>query len=183
MLVRNSSYGIQTSVYMTYTQGIGFSATQIGLLFAAIELSAGIGSWFSGRTMRRFDARWILVWSTMATIVLVCATPLFGALSPSAWAIFIILVAAQMVRGAIQGVSQPILFSIQAKSVGRHQQGSVVGLRQTMNRLGGVVIPPMIGLASDSFGREESFYIVGAALLAVCIGLAFYARRVPRIAG
>ena len=183
MLVRNSGYGIQTSVYMTYTQGIGFSATQIGLLFAAIELSAGIGAWFSGRAMRRFDARQILVWSTMATILLVCATPVFGGLSPSAWAIFVILMAAQMVRGAIQGVSQPILFSVQAKSVGRHQQGSVVGLRQTMNRLGGVTIPPMIGLASDAFGREQSFYIVGAALLAVCIGLAFYARRVPRIAG
>jgi MFS family permease len=183
MLIRNSSYGIQTSVYMTYAQGIGFTATKIGLLFAAIEISAGVGSWFSGRTMRRFDARHILIWSTMATVTLVCATPLFGSLSPSLWGIFIILIVAQMVRGMIQGISQPILFSVQAKSVGRHQQGSVVGLRQTMNRLGGVTIPPLIGLASDAYGREESFYIAGAALLTVCVLLGLYATRVPRIPG
>jgi MFS family permease len=183
MLVRNSSYSIQTSIYMTYTQGIGFTATKIGLLFAAIELAAGVGSWFSGRVMRQFDARHILVWSTMATVTLVCATPLFGSLSPAMWGIFIILMGAQMVRGMVQGVSQPILFSVQAKSVGRHQQGSVVGLRQTMNRLGGVTIPPMIGLASDAFGREQSFYIAGACLLTVCVLLGLYATRVPRIAG
>ncbi len=183
MLVRNSTYGIQTSVYMTYTQGIGFTATKIGLLFAAIELAAGVGSWFSGRAMRRFDARHILVWSTMVTVTLVCATPLFGALTPSLTGIFIILITAQMIRGMVQGVSQPILFSVQAKSVSRRQQGSVVGLRQTMNRFGGVTIPPMIGFASDAFGREESFYITGAALLTVCVLLGLYATRVPRIEG
>ena len=183
MLVRNSSYGIQTSVYMTYVQGIGFSATAIGLLFAAIELAAGLGSWFSGRAMRRYDARWVLVLSTMTTIALVCATPLYGWMTSTMWLIFACLVAAQIVRGLIQGVSQPILASVQAKSVGRHQQGSVVGLRQTMNRICGIAVPPIIGWASEAFGREESFLIVGAGLLLICAGLGLYARRVPPISG
>ena len=183
MLVRNSSYGIQTSVYVTYVQEIGFSATMIGLLFAAIELAAGVGSWFSGRIMRRFEACRVLVLTTVVTICLVCATPLLAGITPAYWGIFAILVIAQVARGATQGISQPILFAVQAKSVGRHQQGAVVGLRQTMNRLGGITIPPLIGFLSDTYGRAQSFYVMGALLLLVCLGLALYARRVPPIKG
>jgi len=183
MLVRNSGYGVQTSVYIVYVQGIGLSATWIGVLFAAVEMAAGIGSWFSGRAMRKFDARWALVVSTMATIALICATPVFGWLTPVLWLVFAMLVAAQIARGLIQGVSQPILASVQAKSVGRHQQGSVVGLRQTMNRICGISVPPLMGLASEAFGREESFLVLGAGLLLICAALALYARRVPPFRG
>ncbi len=183
MLVRNSSYGIQTSVYVTYVQEIGFTATMIGLLFAAIEMAAGAGSWFSGRIMRRFEASRVLVVTTVVTICLVCATPLLSSITGAIWGIFAILVIAQMARGVTQGISQPILFAVQATSVGRHQQGAVVGLRQTMNRLGGITIPPLIGFLSDTYGREQSFYTMGAILLIVCFGLALYARRVPPIKG
>ncbi len=183
MLVRNSSYGIQTSVYVTHVQDIGFTATMIGLLFSAIEMAAAVGSWYSGRIMRRFDAIKVLSITTAITIVLVCATPLFSAMSPALWGIFVILIVAQVARGITQGVSQPILFSVQAISVGRHQQGAVVGLRQTMNRLGGITIPPLIGYLSDTFGREQSFYITGAILLFVVLCLALYGRRVPPVRG
>jgi len=183
MLVRNSSYGIQTSVYVTYVQEIGFTATMIGLLFAAIEMAAGAGSWFSGRIMRRFEASRVLVLTTIVTICLVCATPVLSNIVSPYWGIFAILVIAQMARGVTQGISQPILFAVQAKSVGRHQQGAVVGLRQTMNRLGGITIPPLIGFLSDTYGREQSFYVMGVILLTVCMGLAIYARRVPPIKG
>jgi MFS family permease len=181
MLVRNSSYGIQTSVYVTHVQEIGFTATMVGMLFAAIEMAGAVGSWYSGRIMRRFDATRVLVISTAITITLVCTTPLQSALSPELWTIFAILIIVQFARGVTQGVSQPILFSVQALSVGRHQQGAVVGLRQTMNRLGGITIPPFIGFMSDSFGREQSFYTTGALLLVVVLCLAIYGRRVPPI--
>jgi fucose permease len=153
------------------------------LLFSAIEMSAAIGSWFSGRVMRRFDAIRVLTVTTAITIILVCTTPLQTALSAELWGIFAILVVAQFARGMTQGVSQPMLFSVQAISVGRHQQGAVVGLRQTMNRLGGITIPPLIGFLSDTFGREQSFYATGAILLLICFGLALFARRVPPIRG
>ena len=133
--------------------------------------------------MRRFDARWVLVLSTAATITLVCATPVFGWMSSTLWLVFAMLAIAQVTRGLIQGVSQPILASVQAKSVGRHQQGTVVGLRQTMNRICGISVPPLMGLASDAFGREQSFLVMGTGLLLVCACLALYARRVPPIRG
>jgi len=178
ILVRNSNYGIQTSVYITYVQGIGFSATLIAVLFGTIEAAAGIGSLFAGRTMRRFEPCRFLVWTTAATIVLIAATPLF-AMAAVPGVVFALLLAAQFARGAIQGVSQPILFSLQAKAVGRHQQGAVVGLRQTVNRAASLAVPPLIGMAADHWGRETAFLVVGVVFLGLSLGLALLARRVP----
>ena len=44
---------------------------------------------------------------------------------------------------------QPVMFSAQSKSVGRHEQGAVVGLRQTLNRLSAIIVPPVMGLIAD----------------------------------
>ena len=181
MLVRNSSYGIQTTVYVTYAGGAGLTATKIGLLFAAIELTSGIASWFAGRTMRRFDPIQTLVITTLITIIIITVTPMIGGLGTTAWSVFGFLLVAQIARGVTQGISQPILFSVQAISVKRDQQGSVVGIRQTMNRISGIIIPPLIGFISDAYGREESFYVVGGGLLLLCLGLAVYGRYVPKI--
>jgi sugar phosphate permease len=87
-----------------------------------------------------------------------------------------------MFRGMTQGISQPILFSVQALSVTKDQQGTVVGLRQTMNRFGGIIIPPIAGYATDFYGQDEAFFIVGGGLLLLLLALAIYARSVPRIA-
>ena len=181
MLVRNSSYGIQTTVYVTYAEGAGLTATKIGLLFAAIELTSGIASWFAGRTMRRFDPIQTLVITTLITIIIITVTPMIGGLGTTPWSVFGFLLVAQIARGVTQGISQPILFSVQAISVKRDQQGSVVGIRQTMNRISGIIIPPLIGFISDAYGREESFYVVGGGLLLLCLGLAVYGRYVPKI--
>lgn len=179
ILVRNANFGVQTSVYVTYVKGIGFSATLIAILFGAIEAAAGIGSLFAGRTMRRFDPRWFLVVTTATTILLIAATPLFARASALPGVVFTLLLAAQFARGALQGVSQPILFSIQAKAVGRHQQGAVVGLRQTVNRAASILVPPLIGMAADHWGRETAFLVMGGIFLGLSSLLALLARRVP----
>ena len=181
MLVRNSTYGIQTTVYVTYAQDAGLTATKIGLLFAAIEMAGAVGSWYSGRIMRRFNPIRVLVVTTFITVSLVSATPVLGGFGSTTWSIFGFLLIGQLARGMTQGVSQPILFSVQAIIVTKDQQGTVVGLRQTMNRFGGIVIPPLIGFTSDIYGREESFYIVGGGLLVMLLALAIYARFVPKI--
>jgi MFS family permease len=182
MLVRNSTYGIQTSIYVTYSLDAGLTATKIGLLFSAIEMAGAVGSWYSGRIMRRFDPIRVLVVTTFITVSLVTATPLLGGLGSTTWTIFGFLLAGQMFRGMTQGISQPILFSVQALSVTKDQQGTVVGLRQTMNRFGGIIIPPIAGYATDFYGQDEAFFIVGGGLLLLLLALAIYARSVPRIA-
>jgi hypothetical protein len=73
-------------------------------------------------------------------------------------------------------VIQPVILSVQARAVGRHQQGAVVGLRQTGQRLSSILIPPAMGGIADRFGTSESFLIYGAFMLPLCGVLALITR-------
>ena len=73
------------------------------------------------------------------------------------------------------------MFSVQAKAVGRYRQGLVVGLRQTMNRLAAIVIPPVMGAIADRWGAGESFVILGALLLLLSVPVALITRRAGRL--
>lgn len=161
MFLRNATSGINNSVYVVYLGGIGLTGWKIGVLFAAIEFASGIGSLFGGPAMRLGHPLWTMTIATALAIALICITPWLGGL-------FLLLLLAQLLRGFIQGVSQPVMFSAQSKSVGRHEQGSVVGLRQTVNRLSAIIVPPVMGAIADRWGMAESFIILGAALLFLC---------------
>jgi fucose permease len=109
------------------------------------------------------------------SILLICATPFTGGICA-------LLFAAQGLRGWLQGVVQPMMFSVQAKAVGPHRQGSVVGLRQTMNRLAAIVIPPAMGVIADHWGARQSFVILGAILIVLCVPVTLIIRRAARTA-
>ena len=96
-----------------------------------------------------------------------------------AW-IFALLLLSQVIRGWLEGVIQPVILSVQARAVGRHQQGAVVGLRQTGQRLTSIVIPPLMGAIADHWGVSESFFVLGALML--CVPLALLTRRAVRSA-
>ena len=70
---------------------------------------------------------------------------------------------------------------MQARAVGRHQQGAVVGLRQTDQRLTSIMIPPLMGGIADRWGVSESFFILWALMLLLCGPLAVIVRRVGRL--
>jgi MFS-type transporter involved in bile tolerance (Atg22 family) len=84
------------------------------------------------------------------------------------------------VRGWLEGVIQPLVLSVQARAAGRHQQGAVVGLRQTGQRFTSIVVPPLMGAIADSSGVSESFIVLGAFMLLLCIPMALIIRRVGR---
>ena len=86
----------------------------------------------------------------------------------------------QVVRGWLEGVIQPLVLSVQARAAGRHQQGAVVGLRQTGQRFTSIVVPPITGAIADSSGVSESFLALGAFMLLLCIPMALIIRRVGR---
>ena len=112
---------------------------------------------------------------TALSILLICVTPFFGG-------IFALLLMAQALRGWLQRVVQPMMFSVQAKAVGPHRQGSVVGLRQTMNRLAAIVIPPAVGAIADHWGAGPGFVILGTLLIALCAPVTLITRRTARTA-
>ena len=75
---------------------------------------------------------------------------------------------------------QPLVLSVQARAAGRHQQGTVVGLRQTGQRFTSIMIPPLMGGIADRCGAGESLFILGGCMLLFCMPLALIIRRVSR---
>jgi len=88
-----------------------------------------------------------------------------------------LLVLFQLVRGWLEGVIQPLVLSVQARAAGRHQQGAVVGLRQTGQRLTSILVPPLMGAIADRWGVTESFFVMGALMLLLCMPLVVAIRR------
>ncbi|HUC72620.1 MAG TPA: MFS transporter [Stellaceae bacterium] len=175
IFLRTATNGVQSSLYVVYLKGVGLTGTAIGTLFAAIEITSGLGSLFAGRAMRLGDPQRTMLSGTVLSILLICVTPFTGG-------IFALLFVAQAARGWLQGVVQPMMFSVQAKAVGPHRQGSVVGLRQTMNRLAAIVIPPAMGVIADHWGAGQSFVILGTILLVLCAPVTLITRRAARTA-
>jgi MFS family permease len=173
MAMRNTTYSIQTSVYVVYLKHVGLVGTTIGLLFAAAEIASGFGALFAGRAMRLGNAQRTMLSGTALSILLIALTPLLGG-------ILALLMLFQMVRGWLEGVIQPLVLSVQARAAGRHQQGAVVGLRQTGQRFTSIAIPPLMGWIADRWGVGESFFILGSFMLLLCIPLAVIIRRVGR---
>ena len=173
--MRNTTYSIQTSVYVVYLSHMGFVGTMIGALFATVEIASGFGALFAGRAMRLGDPQRTMLSGTVLSILLIAGTPLLGG-------IFALLLLSQAVRGWLEGMIQPIILSVQARAVGRHQQGAVVGLRQTGQRLTSIMIPPLMGGIADRWGLSESFFILGALMLLLCLPLVLATRRAARSA-
>jgi fucose permease len=70
-----------------------------------------------------------------------------------------------------------LVLSVQARAAGRHQQGAVVGLRQTGQRFMSIVVPPIMGTIADRFGVSASFLLIGGVMLLLCISMALVIRR------
>ena len=172
--MRNTTYSLQTSVYVVHLEHIGLFGTRIGLLFAAAEIASGFGALFAGRAVQLGDPQRTMLNGTVLSILLIAATPLLGG-------IFGLLLLFQMARGWLEGVIQPVILSVQARAVGRHQQGAVVGLRQTGQRLSSILVPPVMGAIADRFGAGHSFLIYAALMLPLCGLLALVIRRLHRI--
>src|SRR5689334_1122245 len=173
MAMRNSTYSVQTSVYVVYLKQMGLVGTTIGVLFSAAEIASGFGALFAGRAMGLGNAQRTMLSGTAISILLIALTPLLGG-------ILALLLLFQMMRGWLEGVIQPLVLSVQARAAGRHQQGAVVGLRQTGQRFTSIMVPPIMGAIADRSGVSESFLIVGGFMLLLCIPLALIIRWVGR---
>src|SRR5436305_12054119 len=171
--MRNTTYSLPTSVYIVYLDQIALVGTTIGTLFAASEIASGLGALFAGRAMHLGDPQHTMLSGTVLSILLIAVTPLLGG-------IFGLLLLFQIGRGWLEGVIQPVILSVQARAVGRHQQGAVVGLRQTGQRLSSILIPPVMGWVADRCGTSESFLIYAAFMLPLCGMLAFIMRCLKR---
>ena len=170
--LRISSSGIQTSFYVVYLDGIGFTGTLIGVLIAASELSGSFGALLAGPMVKIMRPHWVLLLFAGASIFFISITPLLGG-------ILVLLFIASALRGGCQGLSQPVMFSILSRAVGANEQGMSIGLRTTANRLATMIVPVIMGVLADTIGLEASFIIVGGFLVLSCALLGLVIRRTP----
>jgi len=169
--LRNASGAIQSSIFVVYLNGIGLSGTFIGTLVAIAEVSGVLGSMVAA-PMERYLGRSRLVIACVAvSIAAIAMTPLIGK-------VLILLIAACVVRGIAQGMSQPLMFSILSIEVPASRQGASVGLRNAVVRFASIVTPAVMGIVAEVWGIEASFYAIGATFLVGTALLAFAARRI-----
>lgn len=171
-LIRHTTSAIQSSFYVVYLSDMGLTGTAIGTLVAVVEVTSAFGSLASGRVVRLMPPHWLILGLTTLAILLIAITPLLGG-------IFAVLALVQGLRGATQGVIQPVLFSVISKAVGPDVQGRAIGLRTTANRIGAIITPMAMGVIAEGAGIAESFYFVGAGLIAMLVVIAFIVRRFP----
>ncbi len=167
--LRHSGTAMQNSFYVVYLEGIGISGTAIGLLFTAAAVVGAVGALSVGRLSRIIDPVWLLLFTVIATVVLMVITPLLG--------VYILLLAAMALRGGVLGISQPLMISILGRSLDASSQGKGVALRTTANRVMNTMLPPVAGAIVQLAGLENSFYIIGAVAVGLMALVAVYARH------
>ena len=173
--VRQTGSGIQSSFYGVWLKQIGYEAGTIGL-FLAISNAASAGTALTiGPLTRRVSEHWLLVAATILAIASIAITPLLGG--------FAILAAAIALRGVGQGLNFPLMLAIASRAVGPHLQGRVVALRITFNRLGGALVPFVMGALAEVIGLEAAFYVMGVVGVVLLGLVGAWISRVPEFNG
>ena len=169
--LRNSSGAIQSSLFVVYLNGIGMSGTLIGTLVAMAELAGVFGSLVAAPVERRLRAERLVILCIVVSLVCISITPLIAHF-------LILLIVACVLRGIVQGMSQPLMYSILSHEVSGNRHGASVGLRNAVVRLGSIVTPAAMGLIAEVYGIQASFYVIGAVFLLMTGLLAFAARKI-----
>ena len=169
--LRNSSGAIQSSLFVVYLNGNGMSGTLIGALVAIAEISGVLGSLLAAPVERRLGAARLVVLCIVISVLCIAATPLIAH-------VLVVLIAACALRGIVQGMSQPLMYSILSQEVASNRHGAGVGLRNAVVRVSSILTPTAMGLIAEAYGIEASFYVIGAVFLLMTAGLTFAARRI-----
>lgn len=146
--------------------------TLIGVLVGISEGAGLIGALMAPLWERYIKPHWVFIGFVVMSLFFVSITPALGG-------VFILLAIATFGRGYAQGLSQPVMFGILSRAVSRTEQGTSIGLRTTSNRFASLIVPAAMGLVAEFLGVEASFYWIGGTLIALCIGVALFIRRIP----
>lgn len=168
--LRGASSSIQSSLFVVYLNGLGMSGTLIGTLVSIAELSAVAGSLMAARVERSLGSYGLVLLCIAVSLVCIASTPLIASM-------LALLIAACVLRGVTQGMSQPLMYAILGDDVADNRLGSTVGLRNAVVRVASIVTPTVMGLVAERHGIEASFYVIGAVFLASTGLLALVCRK------
>jgi predicted MFS family arabinose efflux permease len=168
-MLRHVGGGIQGSFYVVYLEGIGISATMIGVLLTVSGVFGLAGSLGVAPLLRFQRAHWFLLWTVIVSLVFVVITPALTGLPE--------LMLATGLRGGALAASLVLLMTLIARVAGPQLQGQAMGLRVTLNQMVWFIVPITMGALIDLIGMAASFYLIGAVTLGL---MAFAGLRVAR---
>lgn len=168
--MRQTGSGIQSSFYGVWLKESGFTAGTIGLLIGIGNGVSALSALTIGPLTRRIADHWLLILMVVLSIVAIAVTPMLD--------VFALLVIAISLRGVGQGLNLPLMISIAARAVGPELQGRVAALRISFNRLGGALVPLLMGALAEVIGLEAAFYAVGALGVGLIAALSLWVARV-----
>ena len=163
-LVRQTGSGIQLSFYPVWLDQIGITAADIGFMVGCSHIVSASSSLSVGWVTRWIKPQWLLIITIGLSVAIMAGTPLFGnsfITLPYIGKIYFILFGVICLRGLTQGWNMPLMMSIGMQAVSTSEQGKVVALRITTNRLASAIIPLLMGGVAQWIGLEESFYVIG----------------------
>ena len=167
-VMRIAASSIQDSFYPIWLASIGLPATKIGILITVSSALAAASSLWVGAVTRFMNPLWVLIWTSMGSIVFVSITPALDSLS--------LLMVAAALRGLCMGISQPLMLSILADAAGPGFLARGAALRTTANRVAASLTPMSMGAVASVAGLAASFHVIGGALLCGVGIVAFYVK-------
>lgn len=164
-LVMTAFAGFEAMFALFAEARFGFGATTIGYLFAGVGLVlAVVQGVLVGKIVPRIGERRLVP----AAIVLMSAALAVQAAAPTVpW-----LVAGMMLLACGMGLHSPSMLSIVSRLASRTDQGSTLGLSQSLAALARIVGPIWGGLMFDRFGpvtplQTSAVLMLGAGVLSV----------------
>lgn len=163
-VMRQTGSGMQLSFYPIWLSQLGVTAADIGFMVGCSHILSASTSLTVGFFTRWIRQHWLMIMTVGLSIATMAVTPLLGAdwiELPGAGKVYVLLFGVVCLRGLAQGLNMPLMMAIGMQAVSRADQGKVVALRITTNRLTSAVIPLLMGAVAQWFSMEWSFYIIG----------------------
>ena len=164
---------VHSSFYVVYLREIGLTGAQIGGLLSASSFAAVFGALAANWASQHVKPYWLMMGAILTSVLAIAVTPWLGILS--------LLMVASAVRGASNGITQPMVISTVLRAVGTEMRGKAAGLRGTANRVASIVSPIVMGGVAEVAGIVNSFYIVGAIATVLMAALAVHVLRSPAL--
>ena len=163
-------HALRHSFYPVYLESLDFSGTTIGVLVAVGSVVAGLSGLTAGPVSRKVSPNVLLVAAIGTAAALLSSVVLFRE--------FWQLLGVATGWGVASGIAFPLMLYVLARSVNAERQGISVGIRSTVNRFAGFVVPVAMGAAVEWFGLHAAFFGFGAVMLSA-LGLTAL-RLLPR---
>ena len=159
---------LQQAFFPIYMSRAGLSQSLIGVVFAAISLSAMLVRSLLAPGTRRFGMTGLVVVSMGLMALSLGVTPLLREFWP--------LAGAGAVMGAGTGLAFPLTMNLMTAPVPPDLQGVAFGIRQAVQRVATVVSPIGFGGVIAAYGLGTGF-LAGALILVAAMPVIAYAAR------